>query len=362
MSDDADKQSKTFDPTPARLEKARQDGQVAKSNEVSTAASILFAGIGVWLTGRHLMDVLVLTGRSSLRQIGAAGDDLTIVFKVLASSVLDAGIATGPLVGLVVVAGMLGHIGQVGIMVVPKLLAPDPSRLNLLKGLKNILGPSAALMRTTVALLKMSFVGVVVITILTFQMDGLHMSVNRPIQQTFGLLGIAVVQLLIAAGLALSIVAVIDFVYQRVKHKNKLKMTRDEVKRESREQEGSPEIKSKRKSMHRAFSMNQVIQEVPNADVIVTNPTHYAVALRYEPGRDIAPRVVAKGADSMALTIRRLARKHGVPIIENRPLARGLHAKVKVGHPVPGDYFGAVAEVLATVFRTHGRRARKGIR
>ncbi|MFT5431859.1 MAG: flagellar biosynthetic protein FlhB [Myxococcota bacterium] len=355
MSDE-DKQSKTFDPTPARIDKARRDGDVAKSREVSTAATILFAGIGFWLTGTHIMDALVLASRSAMRQTAAAAGDITVVFRVFATSMLEVAIATGPLIGLIVFSGTMGHLAQTGILIVPKKLAPDPSRLNLVKGLGNILGPSAALMRTAVALLKMSLVGVAVMLVLSLQLDGLHLTVVHPIEQTLGTLGKAVLQLLFAAGIALCLVAVVDFIYQRVKHKNKLKMSRDEMKRESRENDGSPEIKQKRKSMYRSLTMNRIIEEVPHADVIITNPTHYAVALRYEPGRDVAPRVVAKGVDAMALTIRKIARKHGVPIIENRPLARGLHAKVKAGHPIPADYFSAVAQVLGQVFRKNPRR------
>ena len=132
-------------------------------------------------------------------------------------------------------------------------------------------------------------------------------------------------------------------------------LTRDEVKRENREDEGSPELKGFRKRRAREISLNQVIREVPKADVIVTNPTHFAVALRYQQGKDVAPRVVSKGVESMALNIRRIARQNGVPIVENRRLARTLHRKVRVGHLVPPDFFEAVAEVLAHVYRIRQR-------
>ena len=134
-----------------------------------------------------------------------------------------------------------------------------------------------------------------------------------------------------------------------------MKMTHDEVKRESKEEEGSPELKARRKGMYRELTINRVMDEVPNADVIVTNPTHFAVALRYEANKDMAPRVVAKGIDSMALNIRRIARRNGVPVVENRPLARTLWRKVKVGRPVPLDMYEAVAAVLAHVYRIKQR-------
>ena len=135
-------------------------------------------------------------------------------------------------------------------------------------------------------------------------------------------------------------------------------MTRDELKRERIEEEGQPEIKGRRKAMHREISMNRIIQEVPTADVIVTNPTHFAIALRYNPGQDRAPVVVAKGADAMAAHIRKIAREHSVPIIEHRPLARTMWRKVKVGRAVPGFLFQSVAEVLARVYRNKESKRR----
>jgi len=161
----------------------------------------------------------------------------------------------------------------------------------------------------------------------------------------------AVIRIMLAAGFALIVVALIDYSYQRTRWFNQLKMTREEVKQEHKEQEGSPEIKSKRKSMYRELTLNRVMEEVPLADVIVTNPTHFAVALRYDSDKEGAPRVVAKGLDAMALVIRRVARQNSVPIVENRPLARALHREVKVGRPIPESFYQAVAEVLAYVYR-----------
>ena len=132
-------------------------------------------------------------------------------------------------------------------------------------------------------------------------------------------------------------------------------MTHEEVKRENKEEEGSPEVKARRKSLYRELTLNKVLDEVPNADVIVTNPSHYAVALRYSADKDLAPRVVAKGVDQMALTIRRIARRNGVPVMENRKLARTLHRKVKVGRLIPMEMYEAVAAVLAHVYRLKRR-------
>jgi flagellar biosynthesis protein FlhB len=149
--------------------------------------------------------------------------------------------------------------------------------------------------------------------------------------------------------------AVVDYAWQKHQMMQQMKMTREEVKRDMEEQDGKPEVKSRRKQLHRELSMNRIIQAVPEADVVVTNPTHLALVIRYRVGEDAAPIVTAKGADSLAAYIRMLAREHGVPIVENKPLARVLWRRVRVGKRVPNSLFQAVAEILAGIFRARNQ-------
>jgi flagellar biosynthetic protein FlhB len=357
VSENSDKDSKTFDPTPRRIQQARDEGNVAKSKEVPTALVMLAAGIACVSTGSNVMQALVKNASQTFRFSARAGTDLTAVMDVFVTSCLNTAFALLPFVLLITLAAVMGHIGQTGILISPKALAPKMDRINPFKKIKEVLSPTQAGMRTGVALLKMFFVGIVVTLVIAQEAEHVLNAYMMEPAAMLTKLGGAVVKTLLSAGISFVAIALIDFAWQRYSHNKKLKMTREEVKREQKEDEGSPEVKGRRKQMYRELTLNRVMDEVPRADVIVTNPTHFAVALRYEAGQDVAPRVVAKGIDAMALTIRRIARQNSVPIIENRALARSLHKQVKVGHPVPTDLFQAVAEVLAHVYQIKRRLA-----
>lgn len=355
MSENADPQAKIFDPTPRRIRQARDEGQVAKSREIPTAAVVLAAGIAIFTTGQSIFAALMNSTTHTFRNAASASNDLNGAISGLTDSLVAVGMALIPFFLMVCGAALLGHIGQTGILVAPKAIAPKFERINPFKRIKEVLGPANAGMRTGVALLKMLFIGVVVGMVAADELAAVQSAATRGVAPMLMGLGSACVRVMLSAGIAFCVPALIDFTWQRHKHNKQLKMTREEIKKESREDEGSPEMKGKRKQMHRELTLNRVLEEVPNADVIVTNPTHFAVALRYEQGVDFAPRVVAKGTDAMAMTIRRIARQNSVPIVENRRLARTLHRTVKVGRSVPNELFAAVAEVLAYVYRLKAR-------
>lgn len=355
MSDNADQESKTFDPTPRRLKKSREDGEVAKSREVATAAIVLAGGIAFLATGQAVMASLVGGAQSAFSRSGEAAADMGASLDVLVTLVVEVGVALIPFTLLVLGAAVLAHIAQAGILIAPKALLPKFSRINPFSRMKEVLGPAPALMRAGVALLKIIFVGLVVAAVASTEVSDVELAGSRGMDAMLLRLGSAVIRVLLSAGLALCVVALIDFSWQRYRHIKKLKMTREEIKQENKDEEGAPEIKGKRKHMYRELTLNRVLEEVPRADVVVTNPSHFAVALRYEAGQDGAPRVVAKGIDALALTIRRVARQNSVPIVENRLLARALWRKVKVGRPIPTKHFQAVAEVLAHVYRIKHR-------
>jgi flagellar biosynthetic protein FlhB len=359
MSENADKESKIFPPTPRRIKKAREDGQVGKSNEVPTAATMLISAIAIAATGPEIMRAMMTCTTTAFQRSVEAAYDMNPVWNVFVNSIVALGWAFMPFVALLFVALLAAHIGQTGLLIAPKSLMPKASRLNAFKKIKDILGPAPALMRTTVAALKIGFVGLVVVAVIMDDLGELQTAASREPAALLLSLGNAIVKLMFATGLALAVVAVIDFTYQRTRYINNLKMTREEVKKENKDEEGTPEVKQRRKNMYRELTLNRVLEAVPNADVVVTNPTHFAVALRYEQGHDAAPRVVAKGQDALALQIRRIARKNGVPMIENRPLARALWRKVRVGRVIPLDLYEAVAAVLAHVYRI---KQREGVR
>ena len=352
-----DKHERTFDPTPKRLEKAREEGQVAKSRDVPTAAIVLAAGGALALGGQRLVQSLVDATTATFRGVADGGEPRTAL-DVFASSMGTVGWAVLPFFGLVMVAAIAGHLGQTGLLFAPKALMPKLERLALFKKLGELLSPTQALARTGTSILKIGFVGLVVVTVLQDELGRNASATARDMGSLSAGLAAAVLRVLVSAGAALGLAAAVDWLWQRHRFTSQMKMTRDEVRREQREDEGGPEVKAARKRKHRELSLNRILVEVPKADAIVTNPTHYAVALRYVPGKDAAPRVVAKGTDAVALHIRAVARRHGVPVIENRPLARALHAKVKPGRMIPLDHFKAVAEVLAYVYKLKRRGGR----
>ena len=351
MSSESSKEDKQFDPTPLRLKKAREEGNFARSREVQTAAMVSAGAIGLWFSGGDIMHTLSTNMREVFHRFPEAQNDPYVYAELLAISTTKMGTAMAPLLGMVMVAAILSSISQTGLVLLPNLLAPKADRLNPIKQVKNVFGPGPAAVRMGVAILKTAVVGFAVGIVSQDQFARVMDAQFQNLGLTMLAVADAVIRIMLAAGLALIIVALIDYSYQRARWTSQLKMTREEIKQENKEQEGSPEIKGKRKGMYRELTMNRIMQEVPLADVIVTNPTHFAVAIRYDSDADGAPRVVAKGLDAMALVIRRVARQNSVPIVENRPLARSLHREVKVGRPIPETFYQAVAEVLAYVYR-----------
>jgi len=360
MSDQPEKYAKVFDPTPRRLDQAKEEGNVAKSKEVATAAMAMASGVGVMVVGHQFFGVLMdgfteVFSRSPEAVNGV--QPIIEVFRLLAGKIA---LVLSPLIGIMLLTAVLSNIGQTGVVFSLKAIQPKWERVNAFKKIKELFSPTQASMRVLVASMKLLFVGIVVTVIVADELSDVELIASRDVDTIARDLGMASVRILLATGLSLCVVAIIDFIYQKRRYIENLKMTHEEVKRERKDNEGSPEIKGRRKSMYRQLTLNRVLEEVPRADVVVTNPTHYAVALRYVQGADAAPRVVAKGVDSLALTIRKIARRNNVPVVENRPLARVLWRKVKVGHGVPVEFFQAVAEVLAHVYQLRQKILARG--
>ena len=241
---------------------------------------------------------------------------------------------------------------QTGFNWAPKAMAIKLDRLNPAQRFKDIFGFKKLTINTLLSSAKIFAAGFIVWLILQDKMVAIAALPLGTFEGAMRLLVSEITELFLWVTVTLAIIAAADYVWQKYQLTDSLKMTREEMKRERIEEEGQPEIRGRRKQMHRELSMNRILEEVPQADVIVTNPTHFAVALRYRPGQDKAPMVTAKGADELAAHIRAIARQNGVPIIEHRPLARTLWRKVKVGRAVPSNLYQAVAEVLARVYRS----------
>lgn len=356
MADDTDEAEKTEAATPRRLEKAREEGQVARSRELTTFLLLGGGLLGLWMMGSHLAQRMgAVMGQAFLFSRGQAFDTKAMLGGIyqLGSNAL---LTMAPLFLALVVVALAAPLLLGGWLVSSKSFEPKLSKLNPLKGLKRMLS-SQMLAELGKAVAKSILVGGVGVAYLYHQRGALVALMGEPVLQA---LTDATRLILSACGLmvmALIVVVLIDVPYQLWSHGKKLRMSKEEVKRENKESEGDPHVKAHIRSQQQAMARNRMMSKVPEADVIVTNPTHYAVALRYDGQRMSAPRVIAKGAGEIAAKIRELGREHRVPLLEAPPLARALYRHVDLEREIPGVLYGAVAEVLVWAMRL--KRARE---
>ena len=355
MADNNEDQEKTEAATPRRLEKAREDGQTARSRELSTFVMLLGGVIALWLSGGMLYGRLGMMMEQSFVFERAQAFDGTVMLMHAGSLGAQTLVSLLPLFLLLLVAALAAPMLLGGWLFSAKALRPQFSRLNPLKGLKRIfsaralaeLGKVVATARLLGAVL-VAFLQVRVEDFMILMQLPLSVALARALELAAAACGLMVLALLVVAGM--------DVPYQLWDHGSKLRMSREEIKREHKDSEGDPRIKARLRAQRQDMARRRMMSKVPEADVIVTNPTHYAVALRYEEGGMAAPRVVAKGTDAVAATIRELGLRHGVPLLEAPPLARALHTLVDLDHEIPAPLYAAVAEVLAWAFRL--KRAR----
>jgi len=349
---DESAEEKQFDPTPRRLEEARQEGRVALSKDVNSAAQLMAGLLLIMFAGEYVMTWTCNGTAEILERLGDTGDH---ALSIRGASWLLAQSMGLPVLAVCCAAGLVAAGAgalQTGFNWAPKAMAVKFDRINPAQRFKDIFGFKKLTVNTLLSAGKIFAAGFIVWLILRDKIMAITALPLGTFEAAMALLVSEITELFLWVTLALAAIAAIDYAWQKYQLNDSLKMTREEMKRERIEEEGQPEIRGRRKQMHRELSMNRILEEVPQADVIVTNPTHFAVALRYRPGQDKAPMVTAKGADELAAHIRAIARQNGVPIIEHRPLARTLWRKVKVGRAVPSNLYQAVAEVLARVYRS----------
>lgn len=360
MADDSNG-DKTEEATPKRRNDARDKGQVAMSTEFVAALMLAAMIAAMMVQGRQLVTSLgslvidgsVRASNLSLREL-TAGD-----FAALLSSFSgDVAVALALLVAPVLLVGFLISYGQVGFKITPKAMKFDLNKLNPTSGFKKIFGPRG-LVRTGLGILKISLIGTVVALVTWWQLPVIALAAGTDAAFAAMTIGRVVLRAVTAGVGVVLALSLIDVIYQRYQHNKDLKMTKKEVKDEAKNAEGDPKVKARIRQVQREMAMARMMDDVPKADAVIMNPTHYAVALRYKDGVDAAPRVVAKGLDHVALRIRDIAREHGVAVIEEPPLARALHRACDVGDTVPEELFEAVARVLAYVYRMEGRGAER---
>lgn len=348
MAEDQDE--RTEQASQRRLEKAREDGDVAVGKDTAMVAGLAGTTIALIVSGPAIRDSLVLLTQASVRQLASTSPGITGMGPFVARPAM---LAAGA-----IVAGTLAGIFVLGVQTKggfwPQLAMPNPARLFSGGRLKQIIGKEM-LGNLLLAFVKTITIGYVLYRVYRDEFVTLprllEADAGVQLASLFAPLASGLVKILTA----LTFIAGLDFAVTRWRYKKKMMMTKEEAKREYKEEEGDPLFRARRKRRHRDLLKGQIRAEVPKADVLLVNPTHIAIALRYRPGEDKAPKVTAKGKGVMAEMMRDLARQHAIPIVEDIPLARMLYRRVKVGRSVPIDTYKAVAAILAFVYRVLGR-------
>jgi len=347
-------QEKTEPATPKKREKAREDGDVARSAEMPSVFVLLGSITVLWMTAG------LLSGKFERLFLDTFWFDA--VPELTVKAVVDLCFESGwfflavmaPVLVVVVILGIFANVVMVGFVIAPKALMPKIDRIDPIKGFQNKFSLQAV-GELVKSLLKLTIIIYVAWLVVKGELGLIPTLYDESALRIFLYMGRVAIKIFLVSTLPMVAVALADFVFQKWRFEEKLKMTRQEVKEEHKEMEGDPQVKSRIRNLQMEASRKRMMHDVPNADVVVTNPTHLAVAISYKPGEMPAPKVVAKGAGKIAERIREIARGNGVPLVENRPLARNLYKTVEVGREIPDDLFQAVAELLAYVYRLKGR-------
>jgi flagellar biosynthetic protein FlhB len=350
-------QERTEQATPKRLEEARKKGQVPRSTELSTAAVCIAAAVAIYSLGHLASGQFADFMRDSL----SIGPETAMDTERLWPHLLNAGarslLIVLPIMGATFLAALAAPLAIGGWNFSGQAMMPQFSRMNPLSGLARMFS-ARGLIELVKGLSKVLVVGLIAVMVLRSLAPQLMGLSAEPVKNAIGHSASMASYALLIFCMGLAVIAAIDVPYQLWNYAKELKMTREEVREEYKESEGSPETRGRIREAQRALARGRMMQEVPTADVVVTNPTHYAVALRYDEKKNRAPIVVAKGVELVALRIREIATEHGVPVIEAPPLARALHKSVELNREVPAALYITVAQVLTYVYQLKSARAR----
>jgi flagellar biosynthetic protein FlhB len=346
---DTDDTEKTEDPTQKRLEEAIKEGNVAKSQEVNTWFMLAGATLAIAVFGGSAATRIALLFRDFLGRIGGIGEHNFSYTRFAAGLLGDVAMIVAPFAGILLLAALAGNYVQHGPLWTVKALAPKLSRLSPLSGVQRIFSRNG-LLQLAKSILKFAIIGSVIFFVVYPEVPRIKLLVSSDIAQMMPVLLTLTLRLMFGVCAVMGLLAAADWWWARYSWYEKLRMTVREIKEEHKQSEGDPTVKAKLRQVRRMRLRKNMMKNVEKATVIITNPTHYAVALQYEPGMN-APICVAKGMDLIALKIRAIAEDHRIPLIENPPLARALHKTVDIDQEVPPEHYKAVAEVIGYVMR-----------
>lgn len=356
MSDgeQADDAQKTEDPTPKKLEESRKKGQVALSREMNhwvilLAGTLLVATAAGWILSdfRVFMKTYIEQAHA---MPGAPGGISSILSNAVWESLM---ILMIPLIGLMAAAAA-GPLLQIGPLFATESIKPSIDKISPIKGFQRLFS-LRSLVEFAKGVVKLSMVGLVGLLIVLPFFSGIEHLVGLPLPFVLDELWTLVIQVMIGVLIVMLVIAVLDIAYQRMEHTKKMRMTKQEVKDEYRQSEGDPHVRARLRQLRVERARQRMMQNVPEADVVITNPTHFAVALKYEPAVMDAPKCIAKGQDDVALRIREVAKEHDITVYENPPLARTLFDTVEIDESIPPEQYQAVAEVISFVFKQKGK-------
>lgn len=353
---DSENGERTEEATEQRREDFRKRGQVAQTKEFASVLLLFASVLLIWALSRFFFQQIAEIFHQSM------GDDLVSAVRtgewrsIARSAMVATALILGPILGVMFIVSFLSSVMQIGFLQNEEALEIKWERLDPVEGAKKLLSLRACL-EGLKAVLKVIVILLISYFLLDDQIRLLPTLMSFSISQIMAFIGTLTVRLLFGTGLFMLALSLLDYLYQRWDLEKQMRMTKQEVKEEIKSREGDPMIKARIKRIQRDVASRRMMEEVPKADVIVTNPTHIAVALKYDETM-VAPRVIAKGADLVAEKIREIAKQHGIPLVENKPLARAMFKTLKIGQSIPRELYTAVAEVLSYVFKLK-RRARR---
>ncbi|MGB0716467.1 MAG: flagellar biosynthesis protein FlhB [Phycisphaerae bacterium] len=348
---------RTEPATPRRRMEARKQGQVARSQDITAAVLLLAGFLSLMVFGPSLWTSMLKMLRGLLGTEGVGS--LDELYPLAAASFADVLLKLAPILILMFISLVVALFAQIGWLFSLEPLVPSLNKLNPISGFKRLFGLQAV-MSSLINFAKLLFVGTVAYVTLSGSAAAILFSSAFDYQEMLLLGSELLFTLALRLAAAMILLALLDYAWQRYKHERDLRMTKEEVKDEMRSMEGDPQVKRRRRQVQLQLAMQRLQKDVPTADVVITNPTHVAVAIGYDADSMPAPKVIAKGGDEMAMRIRQIAAAAGVPIVERRALARGLFEAVDVGHYVPERFYRAIAEILAYVYELTGRRSPVG--
>jgi flagellar biosynthetic protein FlhB len=343
-------------PSDKKRQDAREKGTVAKSTEINSVIVLLTALFLLKISGSWMMKELgdsIINYCSILSDTSMSQVRLTMIMK---QSIILFGKVCLPVTGSILLMGIIANVAQVGFLFTLKPLMPKLEKIDPIKGLTRMFS-MRSLVETFKSIAKLTIISVVAFITLKGEFENFLVLSDANVLTIWTFALAVAYKVILRIALVLVIIAILDYAYQRFEHEKQLKMSHQEVKEEHKQMDGDPQIKARIRSLQREMARRRMMDQVPKATVVITNPTHIAIALRYESSENDAPVVIAKGKQLIAQKIKKLAHDNNIPIVEDKPLARAMYDKIEIGLPIPMEFFTAVAEIMAYVFRLKNRSA-----